>query len=283
LVGYLEYAKYAELDGGTVCYVDVGSGPALLFVHGIGASISNWAPNIEYFRRSHRVIALDLPGFGRSEFPFNDCSLETFTGAIVSLLEQLGVRTATVAGNSLGGLIALHLTLEHPELVRNLVLVDSAGAHGFPRPLQAALQRLPSAWLKPPLLFFISRLPEYRWAHRLAGFEVENEYTRAMVEEASALRNRSDIDTYMETYIRAARTALCTRLDDRLREIDKPVLLVWGQKDFGVPLKVGQRMNRLMGGSFLVALSGAGHVSMLDKPAEFNAALERFLAGSEAR
>ncbi len=279
---YLERAKYLELDGGRVCYVDEGSGPSLLFVHGIGASVTNWAPNIEYFRHSHRVIALDLPGFGRSDFRDNDCSLETFTGVVADLLEHLGVRNATVAGNSLGGLIALHLTLEHPQLVENLVLVDSAGAHGFPRPLKAALQRLPEAWLKPGLLFFISKLPEYRWAHRLAGYEVENVYTRAMVQEASALRERPDIDAYMDTYIKAARTALCTRLDSRLREIRKPVLLVWGERDFGVPLKVGQRMNRLLSGSFLVALSGAGHVSMLDRPDEFNSALRRFLTGCEA-
>lgn len=279
---YLEIAKYARLDGGTVCYIDEGSGPALLFVHGIGASVTNWWPNIEHFKQHYRVIALDLPGFGRSDFVQFNCTLEQYTGAIIGLLESLGIREVSIVGNSLGGLIALHITLEHSDLIRNLVLVDSAGAHGFPFLLRIALQKLPASWLRPVILFFISKLPEYGWAHRLAGYEVTNEYTDAMVREAGELRERPDIDAYLDNYLKAARTALCTRLDERLGEIDKPVLLVWGQEDFGVPLKVGQRMNRLLQGSYLVAIPGAGHVSMLDRPLEFNAAVERFLAGCDS-
>lgn len=279
---YCEQAKYAQVNGHTVCYIDEGSGPALLFIHGIGASVTNWAPNIEYFKRGYRVIALDLPGFGKSDFADNDCTVEHFCRAILGLLEHLGVENVSVIGNSLGGLIALYMTLEHLELVESLVLVDSAGAHGFPSLLKAALRKLPAGWLKPAILFSISRLPKYRWAHRLAGFEVRNEYTGAMVDEALALRDRPDLDSYLETYLKTARTALCTRLDERLGEIEKPVLLVWGQKDIGVPLKVGQRMSTLIRDSYLVAIPDAAHVPMLDQPEEFNTVVERFLAGARA-
>lgn len=194
---YLQPERYAQIGGGRVCYIDEGSGPALLFVHGIGASMTNWAPNIEFFRRGYRVIALDLPGFGKSGFADNDCTVEHFCGAILGLLEHLGVENGSVIGNSLGGLIALHMTLEHPELVLSLVLVDSAGAHAFPFLLKAALRKLPAGWLKPAILFLISRLPKYGWAHRLAGFEVRNEHTGAMVDEALALRDRPDLDSYL--------------------------------------------------------------------------------------
>lgn len=279
---YLQPERYAQIGGGRVCYIDEGSGPALLFVHGIGASMTNWAPNIEYFKRRYRVIALDLPGFGKSDFADNDCTVEQFCGAILGLLEHLGVENVSVIGNSLGGLIALHMTLEHPELVLSLVLVDSAGAHAFPFLLKAALRKLPAGWIKPAILFLISRLPKYGWAHRLAGFEVRNEHTGAMVDEALALRDRPDLDSYLETYLRTARTALFTRLDERLGEIEKPVLLVWGRNDVGVPLKVGQRMNTLIRDSYLVVIQDAAHVPMLDQPEEFNTVVERFLAGARA-
>ena len=276
---YRQQEKYLQLGAARVCYIDEGSGPALLFVHGLGASMTNWSPSIEHFKHSYRVIALDLPGFGMSQRAGGECTVEQFSGAILALLSQLGVDRASIVGNSLGGLLALHISLEHPELVESLVLVDSAGAHPFPRWLRTATDRLPVSLLKRAVLFYAFKLPRYSWGHRLAGFYVRNEHTQAMLDEALSVEDRPDLDQYLDTYIRTTRTAISARLDDRIGEIDRPVLLVWGQKDLALPLKVGQRMNRMIKGSFLVAIPDAAHVPMLDQPEAFNAAVEVFLAG----
>ncbi len=280
MTGYLQEEKYIEVCGHEVCYVDEGEGPAMLLVHGLGGSICNWAPTIEHFKRSHRVICPDLPGFGKSESPGSSADVESFCRAIRELLARLGIERAVVMGNSLGGMISLHLALEHPDMVECLILVDAAGTHSFPELLKAGLRMLPARWVKRLILFFVSYLVRFRFAYRAAGIYQLNEYTRCLLREAVDTAARPDVEEYLDTYRLAALTAVSSRCDGRLGEITKPVLIVWGQKDLGLPLKIGQRMNRLIEGSFLVAIPEAAHVPQLDRPHAFNAAVDRFLAGA---
>jgi pimeloyl-ACP methyl ester carboxylesterase len=282
LTQYMQQEQYADIDGRRICYIDEGSGPAFLMVHGLGGSMSNWAPTIEHFKRTHRVIALDLPGFGKSEGRGSDGSVETFVSTVRGLLAFLGVESVTLAGNSLGGLLSICLTLNHPDLVENLVLVDSAGTHAFPELLRAALLRLPAPLVRRALLFFVSYIVRFKFAYRMAGIYHLNEYTRVVLEEAISTASRPDLDQYLQTYHNTAITALNTRFDERLSEISRPVLIVWGQNDIGVPLKIGQRINKLIKGSFLVAIPRAAHVPQLDQPEAFNLAVRRFLSGSSA-
>lgn len=277
-LGPYDSAQYAEIEGCDVCYVDVGEGPALLLVHGLGGSMTNWAPTIEHFRGTHRVVALDLPGFGRSGIPEGDADVELFARTVRSLLWRLGIERVSVAGNSMGGLLSLYLALEHPDMIENLVLVDSAGGHRFPRALSRALRRLPLSWLKTMVLFFVSIVPRYSLLYRVAGVYNLNPYTRVLLDEACGTARRPDVERYMEWYISATRMALGTCYAGRCGELSKPTLIVWGQKDMGLPLKVGQALNVLINGSYLVAVPRAAHVPQLDQPELFNAAVERFLA-----
>ncbi len=281
MIRYAGREKFVELDGSRICYIDEGEGPPLLFVHGIGGSISNWAPNIEHFKRRYRVIALDLPGFGKSDYVDTDYSLEFHARAIRGLLAHLGLDRVSIVGNSLGGLITLHIALFHNELIETITLVDSAGGHKFPVLIRRALKVLPLNWLKRIVLFITSYMIRFRFAYRLGGIYEINRYTRALLDEAVSIARRPDVDQYLEAYVRTARTALDVTYQEQLGEICKPTLVVWGQKDLGLPLKVGQRINKAIRGSFLVAIPPrAAHVPQLDQPEAFNAALERFLSGA---
>jgi pimeloyl-ACP methyl ester carboxylesterase len=160
--------------------------------------------------------------------------------------------------------------------------VDSAGTHAFPELLRAALLRLPAPLVRRALLFFVSYIVRFKFAYRMAGIYHLNEYTRVVLEEAISTASRPDLDQYLQTYHNTAITALNTRFDERLSEISRPVLIVWGQNDIGVPLKIGQRINKLIKGSFLVAIPRAAHVPQLDQPEAFNLAVRRFLSGSSA-
>ncbi|MHB8895596.1 MAG: alpha/beta fold hydrolase [Candidatus Geothermincolia bacterium] len=279
---YIQTEKYAQVGSSRLCYIDEGEGPVILMVHGLGGSMCNWAPTIEHFKRTHRVISVDLPGFGKSQAPGREPDVGSFADAIRGLLAELGIEKATVIGNSLGGMITLHLTLDHPEMVESVVLVDAAGTHGFPELLRAGLRWLPSRWVKRLMLFFVSYIVRFRFAYRAAGIYNLNEYTRPLLQEAIDTASRPDLEQYLETYLRTTLTAVTTRYDERLGEITKPVLIVWGQNDLGLPLKIGQRINRLIKGSFLVAIPKAAHVPQLDQPEAFNAAVERFLSGASA-
>jgi len=276
-------ARFADVDGQRVCYVDEGSGRPLLFIHGLGGTMNNWRPTIEHFRERYRVIALDLPSCGESGHSEADHGLDFFAGVIRGLLARLGVEEVTVIGHSLGGLITLHLALERPGMVEEMVLVDAAGGKRFPRAIAWAVHRLPVRWVKFGIYLMSSYLLRFPFGLRVAGVYHLNEYTRALIDYQVALADSPDFDLYLESYYRTTRTVFDACYGERLGEISCPTLIVWGQKDAAVSPGVGRLFNTRIEGSFLVSVPRAAHVPQLDQPELFNRALEVFLAGSSGR
>ena len=105
----------------------MGTGPPLVFIHGLAGCWQNWLENIPYFARSHRVIAVDLAGFGESELPQEDISIPGYGRFMDAFLGEIGVERASLVGNSMGGFIAAETAISHPSRVEKLVLVSAAG------------------------------------------------------------------------------------------------------------------------------------------------------------
>ncbi len=283
LAGYRQQEKWANVLGHRICYVDEGKGRPLLFVHGLGGSITNWEPNIEYFKKNYRVIALDLPGFGESDKPDMVYSDEFFDRVIRAFLKELGIERVTLAGNSLGGVISIKIALDHPVIVESLILVDTAGTHRFSRVLRWMLWNISEKLLKKVLLFISRRLAPLRSLRRLvAGTCVDNEYTEKVLEEACTVGDRPDRDAFLHAFISAARQIMDINYLERLGEIRVPTLIVWGERDAGIKLKVAYRVNRRIPGSFLAVIKDAAHVPQVDQPDAFNEVVERFLACSRS-
>ncbi|MET3774420.1 pimeloyl-ACP methyl ester carboxylesterase [Arthrobacter nitrophenolicus] len=106
---------------------DVGEGPAILLIHGLACNTSDWFTQIAYFRRTHRVIALDLRGHGRSSVPTEGYGTASFVADFISVLDALGVSSVVAVGHSLGGLLAKALAITHPERVSAVVAIDPSG------------------------------------------------------------------------------------------------------------------------------------------------------------
>src|SRR5437763_3892136 len=126
-VDWRSYLHWADVKGRPVNYVDIGEGPALVFIRGLSGSWQNWLENIPHFARSHRVIAVDLPGFGCSPMPAEKITINGYAGAVDELLDGLGIERAAVVGNSMGGFIGAELAIEFATRVERLVLVSAAG------------------------------------------------------------------------------------------------------------------------------------------------------------
>jgi pimeloyl-ACP methyl ester carboxylesterase len=128
----------ALLDG--IHYLDAGprDADAVVLIHGLTATHRYWKQNVEALAARRRVIALDLPGFGRSDKPDADYSIDFFVTALFTLLDGLGVARASLVGNSMGGHIAMAAALAAPARVDKLVLVDPAGVHPLPSWLMRA-------------------------------------------------------------------------------------------------------------------------------------------------
>src|SRR5215218_5485059 len=114
------------LDGREVNYAELGEGPALVLVHGLGASWQSWLENIPDFAVDHRVIAMDLPGFGSSQMPDGEISIEYYAQWLCRLCDVLEVESAAVVGNSMGGFVGAELAIRQPERVQRLGVVSAA-------------------------------------------------------------------------------------------------------------------------------------------------------------
>lgn len=277
----LRYAapeKEAEVAGHRVVYVDEGprgDPEPIVFIHGLGGDLMNWRRNIGVFARAKRVLAVDLPGFGKSQKkPDQDYRPSFESDAVVALLDALEVRRATLVGNSMGGQIAAWTALRHPERVARLVLVGAAG-----------LQE--GNWFV-DWLFSEERIREYAWQDptRTEGFlweRMPEDYPETYESTYAISKSDPTWPAYAKAFRSAYEGIVAEPLRDRMGEIRAPTLLAWGEKDRLVPLENAFEFHRNVSGSLLAIFEGCGHVPQWECPDAFNAALANFLGVSLAQ
>ena len=271
-------SEFLAIDGMLVHLRDQGprDDPApIVLLHGTSASLHTWEGWVAALQTKHRVISLDLPGFGLTgPFPDGDYRMAHYSAFLAHVLDQLQVPRAVVAGNSFGGQLAWQFALDHPQRVERLVLVDAAG---YPRNATSI-----------PIGFRLAQIPA------LAPL-MANLLPRQMIE--ASIRNVygdpskvSDelIDRYYELTLRAGnREALRQRFIQaeagqgftRIAELKVPTLIIWGGRDELIPPDNAERFKRDIQGSRLVLFDDLGHVPQEEDPSRTVAVLMGFLEG----
>ena len=255
-------------------YVDYGSGPALVLLHGMGASWQWWLENIPTLSRYHRVIAVDLPGFGNSEPLPPPAEMSAHAHTIGELLGQLGVRSATVAGHSMGGLVALEMATANRELVRNLVLVGAGGVPMTERHLRIVLVMLRFFCVILRLRFVrrvLATKPSVRRVMLRAAFRDPDVMSAELAAQTMPLLNAPGFIDAVAASGRAVRACVPEK-------ICCPVLLVWGEHDRLSPVHCARDMHERLPDSELVVLGSAGHTVPIERPEQFNDAVLAFTA-----
>ncbi|MFF9321569.1 alpha/beta fold hydrolase [Streptomyces sp. NPDC014735] len=227
---------FLDVAGRTVRCTAAGSGPPVLLLHGLDRSLADWAP-LQAALPDHRLIAIDVPGFGRSQ-PLPDCRLASLTGHVERVLDRLEVlSTVHVVGNSLGGAIAMQLTAHAPERVASLALLNSAG---FGREVTWALRilDLPLIWrllLRPGegnarlaerSLFHD---PDFATPERIAA-------AVALARREGAARTLRQVARDLGSW-RGVRSDWRARLLAEISALDTPTLVVWGTHDRILPAR----------------------------------------------
>lgn len=252
-------SKGVELPGKTVVhYLEAGQGPVLVLVHGLGGSSEVWRDSIRYLARRYRVVALDLPGYGKSDRPRADYSIEYHAAALNDFLDALGAGKVVLVGNSMGGWISAITALNHPEKISHLILVDSAGLrrdNSSPINLNPAMKEEERALL-------------------LALFADKSFVTEKMVNDQ--WEYRKDIRSTVQATLESLKTKL-PFLDDRLKNIEVPTLIIWGRDDTLTPLNYAERFAQGIPGSKLVVIDNTGHLPEVEKPAAFYRAVKGFV------
>lgn len=248
--------------GRKICYYDVGRGPVLVLVHGVGGDADQWAFCFEALAASRRVIALDLMGFGRSDKPLIDYRIAGFVEVLEQFLRALGIERACLLGHSLGGWIVAAFALQFPKMVDKLILNDATGIDAGAIPLPIDLNISTREHVREVLGFMF-------YDKNMVTDELVNLVYCLHLERGDGLTIRSVLETM---------NAPGEKLDDKLAELRAPTLILWGQEDALTPLSMAQNFQRLISGSRLESISQCGHLPPLEKPAEFAQRVLRFLA-----
>jgi pimeloyl-ACP methyl ester carboxylesterase len=274
-IDWRSHLKWALVGGDPVNYVELGSGPPLLLVHGLSGSWQNWLETIPYFARTHRVLALDLPGFGESPMPREPISIKGYGRTLDAFCDAVDIETAAVVGNSMGGFVAAEMAIRHPHRVEKLVLVSAAGItieHQRNERVLSLMRRFEFAltWAAthPKPEFMLRR--RARRAMRFVFAHPQQIPGALLVEQARGGGKPGFID---------ALDALTSYpLRDRLGEIAVPTLIVWGDSDRLVPTSDADVFEELISHTRKLVYEDTGHVPQLERPARFNRDLEAFLA-----
>ena len=290
-VDWRAHQRWIVADGQVVNTIDLGperdSGGAdgearqpLVFVHGLSGCWANWLEQLPVLAGEHRVVALDLPGFGYSPMPPAEISISGYARLLDSLLDELGIDAAAVVGNSMGGFIAAELAIAFPQRVERLVLISAAGISTTGNPATtralAPLRRLETVLLatggwvasKSDTVARRARLRE-----ALMALVVRHPRRLPAALAAEQIRGAGK-----PGFIQALQSILDYDIRERLPEIACPTLVVWGDSDRLVPLRDADVFVDLIPNASKVVFEDTGHVSMLERPAAFNALLEEFLA-----
>ena len=260
-------SKEVLVFGQKIHYVEAGSGPTVILLHGLGGSAQVWQFNIGPLAEKFHVIALDQIGFGKSDKPLVNYRIRTYVDFLDQFCKQLKIERATLVGNSMGGWIAAMFTAAFPDRVDKLVLVDAAG-YAPPKDLDTRLLVGLNPTTREGMKVLVTKV-----------FYNKAFLTDAAIDQAIAARLAAGdgftINSITESIIRGE-----DFLDDVVKTIKRPTLIVWGRHDGLVPLAAGERFNKDIAGSKLIVIEDCAHVPNVEKPGEFNAAVLKFLTAN---
>src|ERR1044072_1504377 len=256
--------KEVLVFGQKINYVEAGSGPTVILLHGLGGSSQVWQFNIPALAEKYHVVVPDQIGFGKSDKPLVNYRIRTYVDFLDQFCKQLKIERASLVGNSMGGWIATAFTAAFPDRVDKLVLADAAG-YAPPKGLDTRT--------------FYGLNPTTRDGMKVLVAKVfYNKLFKsdAAIDQAIATRLAAGdgytINSITESIIRGE-----DFLDAAVKTIKRPTLIIWGRQDGLVPLAEGEHFNKDIAGSKLVVFDQCGHMPNVEKPAEFNAAVLKFL------
>jgi pimeloyl-ACP methyl ester carboxylesterase len=266
--------EYRTVEGVRLRLRDTGprDAPALILLHGFGASLETWEPWAQSLSARFRVVRLDVPGFGLTGAdPAGDYSDARAAGILLGLMAQLGIDRVSLVGNSLGGRIAWNFAADHPGRVERLVLIspDGFASPGFD------YGKAPDVPLMMRALPYVA--PRFMLRANLAAAYADPK----ALSEATVTRTR---DMMLAPGVRRAILARTSETilrepAPRLARITAPTLLLWGERDAMIPISNAADYLRHLSNAHLVRLPTLGHVPFEEDPAASVTPVRRFLSG----
>ena len=230
-------------------YLDEGQGQALILLHGLLGTLSNFKHTIDFFsKKSYRVIMPMLPVYSS---PLIRTGIRSISKSVIEFIQEIGLRDSILMGNSLGGHIALLLARDHPEYFKGMVIAGSSGLYE---------SSMGASYPKRNNYEYITRkTQEVFYDPEIATKELIDEVYKVSSNRIKVLKT-----------IAVAKTAVRHNMAKDLHSMKTPTCIIWGKQDIVTPPSVAEEFHSLLPDSDLFWVDKCGHVPMMEQPQEFN-------------
>ena len=269
----LPNSHFIKWKDGEIHYTESGSGFPILMIHGFGGSNYDFKILDSLLNDKYKIIRVDLPGFGLSDFPKtnNDDFTKTYDEYFSFLLDTLHLDSMYVMGNSLGGMMAWNLTVKHPQNVRKLVLFNSAG-YDMKETLKTANAQIFS--YDTVKLLLKNGIPKFMTKRGVSRVFYDSD--KLTDEKITRLNNMWNREGNLQQIMAMASSS--KYLDQQLiKQITCPTLIIWGKYDKVVLPQNAERFHQDIKNSNVIVYDSCGHVPMMEKPLEVQRDVLEFL------
>jgi pimeloyl-ACP methyl ester carboxylesterase len=259
--------KNATVLGFNIYYLDEGSGPPVILLHGLGGDGSRWRPNIRPLAADFRVIVPDQIGFGRSDKPLANYHNGMLAEFLARFMKAIELPQASIVGSSMGAWVAIYFAVHYSQLLDRLVLVDGGSYRSSGSPMVAKdphRRRIQNGVTSEETREFFEIM-----------FHDKRFLTDKVIEDGLAMRLRSayTIGKIQE----ASENGLGSVSEEEARGIKAPTLIIWGKYDRVVDPAIADKLNAVIPGSQKAIIDNAGHLPQLEQYSEFNRIVRGFL------
>lgn len=252
-----------KIDEIPVNYIDEGEGEIVLLLHGWGANITLYRGIIDTLKQNRRVIALDMPGFGKTPEPSVPWCVDDYVDFVLHFIDSFSLKNLSVVVHSFGGRVFFKMNAREnlPFSIDRAVLIDSAGIlpkKSFGQKVSLKCYKIGRAFMSTKVMHFL--------------------YPDA-VENMRRKRGSSDYNSATPLMRATLVKVVNEDLEPIIGQVQCPTLLIWGDLDTATPIQDAKRMEELIADAGLVVCEGAGHFSFAEQPVKVNGALKAFFAG----
>lgn len=273
--------KFIQVDDYRIAYVDEGqSNKIILFLHGLGSYIPAWKFNIQELKNHFRCIAIDLPGFGKSDKKIHSASMEFYSNIVLKFIQSIKVAEVNLVGHSMGGQIAINCVLNFPDLIDKLVLIAPAGFERFTKEEIQIIKNITK-----PENFLTTEVEQIKTNYEMSFYNFPEE-AKFLIDDRIKISEDDEFYNYCVAISNSISGMIEQPIFERLKEIYQHTLVIFGKNDSLIPNKylhkttteeIAKSGCAEIPHSNLILLNECGHFAQIEKSEQVNQAIKNFL------